>query len=83
MTVPPDDPNPIILPSAHKHGVQELDMLHALRYSLRHYKLDDDLAMFIGPDRTGQMIEVGAIAWWGGELTIIHAMSPARNKFLR
>lgn len=40
--------------------------------------------MLIGPDRSGNsLIEVGVVIWWGGELAIAHAMSPARSKYLR
>mgnify|MGYP003510253448 FL=1 len=41
------------------------------------------MVMFIGPDQTGVLIEVGVVTWWGGELAIAHAMRPARAKYLR
>ena len=75
---------PIILESAHRHGVSEEDMLHALRFEVRHVRQSDDMVMFIGPDRSGiNLVEVGVVIWWGGELAIAHAMSPARAKYLR
>lgn len=77
----PDEP--IILDSAHRHGVTDEDMLHALRFAVHHVRQDDNMVMFIGPDRAGQLIEVGVVIWWGGELAIAHSMQPARSKYLR
>ena len=75
---------PIILDSAHRHGVSAVDILHALRFAVAHVRQDDDMVMFIGPDTTGaQLVEVGVVIWWGGELAIAHALRPARNKYLR
>jgi len=74
---------PIILESALRHGVSEDDMLHALRFATHHVRQAEDMVMFIGPDRAGALIEVGIVIWWGGELAIAHAMSPARPKYLR
>lgn len=73
----------MILKSAHRHGVSEPDMLHALRFALHHVRQDDEMVMFIGPDRAGVLLEVGVVIWWGGELAIVHAMRPARPKYLR
>jgi hypothetical protein len=78
-----DPTEPIILLSAHRHGVAEPDMLHALRLAIASVRQAEDMVMFIGPDRTGALIEVGVVTWWGGELAIAHAMSPARTKYLR
>lgn len=81
MAQDPDDP--IILESAHRHGVDADDMLHALRYAVHHVSQADNMVMFIGPDRAGQLIEVGVVIWWGGELAVAHAMRPARPNYLR
>ena len=75
---------PIILTSAYRHGVSEDDMLHALRFAVAHVRQDDQMVMFIGSDVAGaQLVEVGVVIWWGGELAIAHALRPARNKYLR
>ncbi|MFZ1287901.1 MAG: hypothetical protein WAR57_12785 [Candidatus Phosphoribacter sp.] len=74
---------PIILESAHRHGVTEDDMLHALRFAIGHVRQADDMVMFIGPDAAGTLIEVGVVIWWGGELAIVHALRPARPRYLR
>ncbi len=78
-----EQPEPLILDSAHRHGVLDQDMLHALRFSLYHVRQDDDMVMFIGPDRAGQPIEVGVVLWRGEDLAIAHAMRPARRRYLR
>jgi hypothetical protein len=70
---------PIILGPAHRHGVSEDDMLHALRLAIHHVRQDDDMVMFIGPDTSGN--ELVESVWWGGELAIVHAMRPARDKY--
>lgn len=82
----PDDAHeeieePVIVESAHRHGVAEVDMLHALRLAVAHVRQDDDMVMFIGPDRAGNLIEVGVVTWHG-ILAVVHALSPARNKYL-
>lgn len=73
---------PIILHSAHRHGVSDEAMLHALRFPVRHFVQDDSMTMFIGPDETGILVEVGVIEWHS-VIAIAHAMRPARSKYLR
>lgn len=75
------EPEPVILDSAHRHGVSDAAMLHALRFPVRHF-VQDDTTMFIGPDETGTLVEVGVIEWHG-VIAIAHAMRPARHKYLR
>jgi hypothetical protein len=72
--------DPVVLESARKHGVNDADMLHAYRNPIRVFDLDE-LIMLIGPDRAGQLLEVGLAEAEGIEF-IIHAM-PARSQFLR
>lgn len=73
---------PIILNSAYRHGVTDEAMLHALRFPVRHFTQDDSMIMFIGPDETGTLMEIGVIEWHG-VIAIAHAMRPARTKYLR
>lgn len=73
---------PIILDSAHRRGVTDGTMLHVLRYHVRHFVQDDAMTMFIGPDETGTLVEVGVIEWHC-VIAIAHAMHPARSKYLR
>lgn len=67
--------------SARKHGVKDADMLHALEHYIRVFtdQGDTELAMFIGPARSGAVLEVGVIED-DDDPRIIHAM-PARAKF--
>lgn len=76
-----DDDPPILLSTALKHGVDESDALHAWAFAVDLFALSEGMLMFIGPDRAGNLIEVGVVEWHG-ELAIVHAM-PARTKFLR
>jgi hypothetical protein len=64
--------------SARKHGVEDDDMLHALRNYLKVFSLGE-VAMFIGPAYDGAVLEVGVIED-DEDPRIIHAM-PARARF--
>jgi len=55
-------------------------MLHAVRYEL-FFVEQEEIVIFIGPDISGNLIEVGLIKSEYGR-TIIHAMK-ARAKYLR
>ena len=73
--------DPVIAPSALRHGLDEHDILHAYRNPLRVWDLGDGLTMMIGPNRAAIILEVGYVE--GEEaVVIVHAM-PAREKFLR
>lgn len=72
---------PLIAPSARKHGVADRDMLHAYRHPFRLFELDDGFTMVIGANDTAIVFEVGVVE--GREApVIVHAMR-AREKFLR
>lgn len=71
--------DPVILASARKHGITDDDMMYAYRNPIRVFDVDD-LAMLIGADAAGRIIEVGVATAEGVEF-IVHAM-PARPKFL-
>lgn len=73
--------DPIIAPSAHKHGLKPEDILHAYRNPIRVWDLGDGFTMMIGPNRAAIIFEVGSIE---GDtvMVIVHAMV-AREKFLR
>lgn len=72
--------DPVILASARRHGITDDDMLHAYRNPVRVFEFDK-LAMLIGSDQAGRMLEVGLTAAEGVEF-IVHAMT-ARPKFVR
>ncbi|RLP07014.1 hypothetical protein [Propionibacterium australiense] len=65
-----------VVPSAHKHGVDEADMLHAIRMAIRAHRMDG-YVMYVGPARDGRLIEVACNL--DGE--IFHAME-ARKRWL-
>ncbi len=72
---------PFALQSASRHGVRDDDALHAWAFAVDSYEVGDGLIMYIGPDRSGKLLEVGVVEWHES-LAIAHAM-PAGEKFLR
>lgn len=79
LVVVPDQP--IIAPSAFKHGLSREDILHTYRNPIRVWDLGDGFTMMVGPNRAALILEVGYIE---GDvaIVIVHAMI-AREKFLR
>jgi hypothetical protein len=74
-------PELVILASARKHGIADEDVLHAYRYPIRIFDLEEGLRMIIGGDTSGKFLEVGYVIH--DDLTlIVHAML-ARDKFLK
>ncbi len=74
---------PVILPSAGRHGVDPEDALHVLRNPVRTFAMDEEMTMVIGADRVGRLIEVGVVENHDEPgLLVVHAM-PARAKFLK
>jgi hypothetical protein len=76
-----DVEQPVIAPSAHKHGVGDDTILHAFNNPIRTEHLDQDMTMLIGPDHAGNLLEIGVVTSDDGPV-IVHAM-PARSKYLR
>jgi len=75
-----DDMDLVILDSAHKHGIEDEDVLHAYRNPIRVFDLGD-IVMLVGADQNGRPREIGGAE--GEEVVfVVHAM-PARSKFLR
>lgn len=73
---------PIILDPAFKHGVEEADILHALRHGVEWGQIDDGFIMYVGPARNGiDLLEIGLLVPWHEDVAVVHAM-PARAKFL-
>ncbi|MHB1138803.1 MAG: hypothetical protein ACYC2O_07585 [Microthrixaceae bacterium] len=68
--------------SARKHGVADVDMLHAVRNHWRAFETDDPaVTMYIGPSSAAEPLEVGVVDDDQGT-AVIHAMQ-ARPKFLK
>ena len=69
-----------ILPSALERGYSVDDLLHAVARSIRAFDQPDGMAMYIGPNQAGNLMEVGVIVLWDGSLAIAHARRPPRRK---
>jgi hypothetical protein len=67
---------PVIAPSARKHGVRDEHMRHALEYPVRGFEMDEGFTMLIGSDVAGRLLEIGVVE---GEnaLVVVQAMPPA------
>ena len=73
--------DPLIAPSARRHGVSDEVILHAYNHPIKAIDLDEGLTMLIGPDSAGGLHEIGVVSSDEGPV-IVHAM-PARPTFLR
>jgi hypothetical protein len=72
---------PIVVASATRHGVTPTEALHAWAFAVDSYILSEEMVMYIGPDRAGNLLEIGVVEWHEA-LAIVHSM-PARPKFWR
>lgn len=72
---------PVIAPSALKHGLDESEILHAYRNPVRIWDLGDGFTMIVGPNQSAIFLEVGYVDGDQAHV-IVHAMK-AREKFLR
>ena len=72
-----------IHPSADRHGVVFEDLEHAVRNAMVIEDLDDDLRLYLGPNRAGSLLEVITIVRESDEPElVIHAMT-MRAKYQR
>ena len=69
-----------MLQSARRHDIAEEDALHAWAFATSAYHVSDNMVMYIGPGRSGVLLDVGVVEWHG-DLAIVHAM-PARKKVM-
>lgn len=72
---------PRIVESARKHGVSDETILHAFNNPILAEDFDEGMTMFIGPDRAGNLYEIGVVSTDEGPI-VVHAMK-ARPKYLR
>ena len=70
---------PVILGSARKHGISDVDIVHAFRNPVQVFDLDD-LTMLIGSSWAGELLEIG-VAHAGSIDFVVHAML-ARPRYL-
>ena len=68
--------------SAHEHGVSDDDIRHALAHILNAAEdpKNEDVTLFLGPDREKQLLEVGVLDTDDGPV-IIHAMRARLQRF--
>lgn len=59
-----------VLASAHRHGITDEDIRHALRnlLAVAADPHDDDVTLFLGPDQATNLIEIGVLATDDGPL---------------
>lgn len=72
---------PRIVDSARKHGVSDETILHAFNNPVLVEDLNERMTMFIGPDRAGNLHEIGVVSTDEGPI-VVHAMK-GRPKYLR
>ena len=63
-----------IHPSAHKHGIADEDIEHAVTHAMAIDDTDDDARLYIGPARDAALLEVLTIPTVEGPELAIHAM---------
>ncbi len=67
--------------SARKHGVADADIAHAIRQALAAGEQDDGkVVLYLGPDRSGNLLEVVSVVRDDGSEIVIHAMR-MRSKY--
>ena len=72
---------PYIAESAHRRGIDDQDIRHALDHAIWVEAVDEGLSMFVGPDRAAHLLEVGVVDSQDGPI-VVHAMA-ARPKYRR
>lgn len=72
-----------IVSSGRKHGISDDDIRHAFNNALGVITTTDqpDFTMLVGPDLTGQLLEIGVLAADDNDY-VIHAMA-VRPKYLQ
>lgn len=68
-----------ILDSARKHGITDAAIKHALKLPYRIIELESPMVLIIGPNRTGELLEV-IVANSEHDPRVIHAMK-LRTRF--
>jgi len=69
-------------PSARKHGIADEDIKHAAANAMTIDQQDDDTRLYLGPARSGDILEVVTIVRADGPELAIHAMR-MRPKYQR
>lgn len=61
--------------SALKHGIDPGDIEHCTRNAMAIDELDDDLRLYLGPARSGALLEVISIVRDDDSELVVHAMT--------
>jgi hypothetical protein len=61
-----------IIESARRHGIDDEDIWHVIR-NARRFLEQGEIVMALGPDRGGNLREVGIVDWAGDDPVIVHA----------
>ena len=61
--------------SARKHGITDDDILHAVRQVLRIIEGSTEIAIYIGADSSGRLLEIGIVNSDTDNPRIVHAMA--------
>lgn len=72
-------------PSALRHGISEIDVLHAAENWAYASEPDDEMPskqFVLGFDRSGRLLELAILTFDSGNQLVIHAMK-ARRKYHR
>lgn len=71
--------------SARKHGIGDEDILHAIEHALAAGEQDDGKVLYLGHDRSANLLEVVSVVRHDGSEIVIHAMRmrPKYEPFLR
>ena len=68
--------------AAHRHGVDDDDIRHAMTHAMVVEDQDDDTRLYLGPSKNAALLEVIAIVRGDGSEMVIHAMR-MRAKYQR
>lgn len=71
--------------SAGKHGIDDADIGHAVDHAVAVGEQDDGKVLYLGPDRSGRLLEVVSVRRDDGTEVVIHAMvmRSGYERFLR
>lgn len=53
--------------SARKHGIADDDIVHAIEYALAIGEPEDARTLYLGPDRSGNLLEIVSVALTTGQ----------------
>ena len=73
-----DIPHVDLYDSARRHGVDDVDIRHAVEHALVAAEDDEGKVLYLGPDRAGNMLEVVTVTRTDDTEVAIHAMRMRR-----